>query len=208
VSRARESGSLTVPADSAIYRPANWLDPLDWTQVFPKAQPVEIDIGSGKGGFLLWAAQAIPERNFLGIERQLIRLRKVDKKILRLQLPNARQMRCEASYLVSKLIRDGAVAAYHIYFPDPWPKRRHHPRRLFQPEFIRELHRTLGKGGAVHAATDDLDYFEYIQKVMRASGLFTEQETDLLPVEAQTEFEKIFLAQGKQIGRAKYLRKA
>ncbi|MEI6085676.1 MAG: tRNA (guanosine(46)-N7)-methyltransferase TrmB [Verrucomicrobiota bacterium] len=206
MSRARESGNLTAPAHSTIYQPANWLDLLDWTQVFPKAQPVEIDIGSGKGGYLLWAAQTKPGINFLGIERQLIRLRKVDKKILRFELTNARQMRCEASYLVGKLIPAGSVAAYHIYFPDPWPKRRHHSRRVFQPEFIRDLHRTLAPGGVVHAATDDPDYFEYIQKVMRASGLFTERSADSLPVEAQTEFEKIFLAQGKKIGRAKYLR--
>ena len=193
-------------ADSAVYQPANWLDPLDWSAVFAQPhQPVEIDVGCGKGGFLLWAAGATPATNFLGVERQLIRLRKVDKKILDRQFTNARLLRVEAGYLIGKLIPAQSVTAYHIFFPDPWPKRRHHPRRLFQPEFAIELHRTLRPGGAVNVATDDLDYFAHIQKVMRGSGRFRETAATALPVEAQTEFEKIFLAKGWSIGRAKFL---
>lgn len=209
MSRARESVSSAASTATTIYEPANWLDPLDWRQIFVDGtHPIEIDVGSGKGGYLLWAAQTKPDRNFLGVERQLVRLRKVDQKIRQRQLTNARQLRVEASYLVSKLVPAGSVAAYHIYFPDPWPKRRHHPRRLFQPDFIRDLHRTLGQNGVVHAATDDQEYFTHIQKVMRESGLFRATAADQLPVEAQTEFEKIFLAQGKKIGRAKYVRQS
>ena len=174
--------------------------------MFPDpTRPLEIDIGCGKGGFLLWAAGTQPATNFLGVERQLIRLRKVDKKILDRQLTNVRLLRVEAGYLVGKLIPAQSVTAYHIFFPDPWPKRRHHSRRLFQPVFIQELHRTLKPEGAVNVATDDLEYFAQIQKVMRESGRFCELAAVPLPVEAQTEFEKIFLAQGKSIGRAKFL---
>ena len=192
--------------DSAVYQPGNWLDPLDWPAVFADpTRPLEIDIGCGKGGFLLWVAGVQPATNFLGVERQLIRLRKVDKKILDRQLPNARLLRVEAGYLVGKLIPAQSVTAYHIFFPDPWPKRRHQVRRLFQPAFVADLVRTLTPGGAVNVATDDLDYFAQIQKVMRGSGRFRETAAAVLPVEAQTEFEKIFLAQGRQIGRAKFL---
>lgn len=207
MSRSRESGGAraVAPTATSIYQPPNLLDPLDWTQVFPVPQPVEIDIGSGKGGYLLWAAQTKPGINFLGIERQLIRLNKVDKKIHALRLANARQLRVEAGYLVSKLLPAHSVAAFHIYFPDPWPKRRHHPRRLVQPAFVRELHRALAPGGAVHVATDDADYFAHMQKVFAHSALFHPTAPDVLPEEARTEFEKIFLAQGKTIGRAKYL---
>lgn len=193
-------------ADSALYQPANWLEPLAWPALFPDpTRPVEIDIGCGKGGFLLWVAATQPTSNFLGVERQLVRLRKVDKKLHDRQLTNVRLLQIEAGYLVAKLLPAQTVTAYHIFFPDPWPKRRHHPRRLFQPAFVAELHRTLTPGGAVNAATDDLDYFAHIQRVMRESGQFRETPAPALPVEAQTEFEKIFLAQGKLIGRAKFV---
>lgn len=191
--------------ETAIYKPTNWLDQLDWAHVFREpSRPLEIDIGCGKGGFLLWAAAMHPATNYLGIERQLVRLRKVDKKIQTRQLTNARLLRIEAGYFVSKLIPSQSVNAYYIFFPDPWPKRRHQANRLFQPAFIADLHRTLKPGGVVNVATDDLDYFAQIQKVMGESGRFREDVADCLPVEAQTEFEKIFLAQGKPIGRAKF----
>ena len=174
--------------------------------MFPDpTRPIEIDVGCGKGGFLLWAAGAQPATNFLGVERQLIRLRKVAKKIQDRQLTNARLLRVEAGYLVGKLIPAQSVSAYHIFFPDPWPKRRHQARRLFQPAFVLELHRTLRPGGAVNVATDDLDYFAQMQKVMGGSGRFRETAATVLPIEAQTEFEKIFLAKGRSIGRAKFL---
>ena len=192
--------------ETAVYNPANWIDSLNWAQVFPDpSRPLEIDIGCGKGGFLLWAAAMHPSTNYLGIERQLVRLRKVDKKILTRQLINVRLLRIEAGYFVSNLIPSQSVDAYYVFFPDPWPKRRHQANRLFQPAFITDLYRTLKSGGAINVATDDLDYFAQIQKVMRASGQFHETKADVLPVEAQTEFEKVFLAQSRPIGRAKFL---
>ena len=195
--------------ETAIYKPDNWLDPLDWRAVFADAtRPIEIDVGCGKGGFLLWAAGTKPLTNFLGIERQLLRLRKVEKKILSRSLTNVRLLRIEAGYFVSQLIPSGSVTAYHIFFPDPWPKRRHQANRLFQPTFVTNLYRTLKPDGMVNVATDDLDYFAQIQKVMRASGLFRELPATTLPMEAQTEFEKIFLAKNKPIGRARFLLQA
>jgi tRNA (guanine-N7-)-methyltransferase len=184
---------------SAIYKPTNWLDPLDWRQVFACERPVEIDLGCGRGGFLVWAAQARPQRNFLGVERQLARLRKVDKKLQRAGLTNARLLRVEAGYFIGKLVPDHSVTAYHILFPDPWPKRRHHPRRLFQPAFVAELCRTLRKGGVVNVATDDEDYFAHIRNVM--SKQFRESEPEQLPGEAMSEFEKLFVTAGKRINR-------
>ncbi len=194
---------------SAIYRPTNWLDPLDWHQLFGNNHPVEIDVGCGKGGFLVWSAQTRPAHNFLGIERQLVRLHKVDKKIQRAGLPrserdltNVRLLRVEATYFISKLVPDRSVAAYHILFPDPWPKRRHAKNRLFQLAFVDDLYRTLGKGGAVNVATDDVDYFVHIRTVM--AGKFAETRPEALPPEAMTEFEKLFVAQGKPIDRARF----
>jgi tRNA (guanine-N7-)-methyltransferase len=191
---------------TAIYKPANWLDPLDWRAVFDLPHQIEVDIGCGKGAFLLWAAQARPQRNFVGVERQLARLRKVDKKIQRLAIHNVKLIRIEAGYFVSKLVPNRSVIAYHIYFPDPWPKRRHQPRRLFNATFIGELHRTLARGGVVHVASDDTDYFTQIRTAMVGTGKFAIKPPKTLPSEARTEFESVFLAQGKEIYRACFAR--
>jgi tRNA (guanine-N7-)-methyltransferase len=192
---------------TAIFKPADFFAPLDWGTVFTRPAPIEIEIGCGKGGFLAWAAATRPVANFLGLERQLVRLRMADKKVQRQGLTNVRLLRIEAGYFVTKMVPDGSVAAYHIYFPDPWPKRRHQRHRLINLEFVGELDRTLGPGGVVHVATDDLDYFASMQQVFAASRRFEEQPPEPLPVEAQTEFEKIFLAQGKPIGRARFVRR-
>lgn len=191
---------------STIYTPPNWLYPVDWQQVFPAARPIEVDVGCGKGAFLLWAARARPDHNFLGIERLLVRLRKVDKKVRRHGLTNVRLIRLEASYLIARLIPPGSVTAFHIYFPDPWPKRRHQRHRLFQPALVADLHRTLEEGGVVHIATDAAEYFEQIQQVMSQSGGFKSRPPEALPEEAQTDFEREFIAEGKAIYRCAFTR--
>ena len=195
------------PVDSAIFRPADWFATLRWEEPFSLAQPVEIDVGCGKGGFLLWAAHARPQSNFLGIERQLVRLRKVDGKIRRSGLANVRLIRVEAGYFIAKLVPDSSVTAYHIFFPDPWPKRRHASHRLFQPSFVADLYRTLRQGGMVNVATDDGDYFAQIQNVMKRAGQFNEAAAEPLPDEAMTEFERVFRQKGQPIFRSRFLRR-
>lgn len=194
-------------ATPTIYMPPNWLDPLDWRHVFSADLPIEVDVGCGKGGFLLWVARSRPQSNFIGIERQLVRLRKVGKKVERMGLANIRLLRVEASYCIGKLVPDDSVSAYHVYFPDPWPKRRHHRRRLFQPDFAANLHRTLRSDGAVNVATDDEEYSAYIEEVMEERGGFSQTAPVQLPPEAMTEFEKVFQAAGQLIFRARYVRR-
>ena len=139
--------SAVPPASSAcpsvIYKPANRFELLDWREVFAHDRPVEIDLGCGKGSFLLWAAGTHPQRNFLGVERLLRRLRRVDRKAVRAGLDNIRLIRIEASYLIVKLIPDSSVSTYHILFPDPWPKRRHHSRRLVCAPLLGDVHPRL-----------------------------------------------------------------
>ena len=194
--------------ETALYTPPNWVEPLNWPSIFAGSRPIEIDVGCGKGGFLLWAAQMRPDRNFLGIERLLLRLRKVDNKIRLLGLTNARLIRIEESYLIAKLIPESSVSAYHIYFPDPWPKRRHHCRRLFSPAFIADLRRTLQPGGAVNVATDHEDYFQEITALMGKSGVFVLGSPLSLPDEARTEFEREFLGAGTPVFRGRWKRAA
>lgn len=187
--------------ETAIYRPANYFEPLEWAAIFGREAPVEVDVGCGKGNFLVWLARSRPEHNFLGVDRQLKRLRKADKKVQRAGLTNVRLLRLEFSYVIAKLIPDASVAAYYIFFPDPWPKRRHAKHRLFNPEFVRQLRRTLTPGGEVHVATDNGPYFEQILALM--SG-FEALPPLSWPAEAQTEFERIFLSKGEPVYRARW----
>jgi tRNA (guanine-N7-)-methyltransferase len=193
-----------IPAST--FHPPDWLRPLQWEEVFPAPQPVEVDIGCGKGSFLLWLASLRPDTNFLGVERQLGRLRKVEKKRRRLGLENVRLLRVEASYLLTRLVPEDSVSAYHINFPDPWPKRRHHQRRLVAAEFVTQLHRTLRQGGVVNVATDHDEYFVEIHKLMSTAAGFKQIEPLSLPEEARTEFERAFLAVGKPIYRGRWLK--
>lgn len=190
--------------ESAIFTPSSWIDPLDWATVFDREQPIEVEIGAGKGTFLVWVAQTHPTVNFFGVERLLDRLRKIDRKVRRLGLANVRLLRLEASYLVGKLIPDNSVSAYHILFPDPWPKRRHQGNRLIQGPFVLDMHRTLLPGGVVNLATDSEDYFGQMNRVMVQSGKYTAEPFEPLPEEARTDFERDFIAAGKPIYRARY----
>lgn len=198
---------MSTPAPASLfYRPPNWLDPFEWRAVFDNDRPVEVDIGAGKGSFLLWAAATRPDHNFLGIERLLVRLRKVEKKARRQELTNIRLLRLEASYLIGKLIPAASVAVYHLYFPDPWPKRRHVHHRLFNASFAADLLRTLQPGGVVNVATDHEEYFQQVQSVLRPVVEFQSVPVVVLPVEAQTDFEREFLAAGKPIHRGRWVK--
>jgi tRNA (guanine-N7-)-methyltransferase len=200
-------GASTPVGRSLIFKPDDWFKPLDWREVFPQEQPIEIDLGCGNGSFLLWAAGAYPRRNFLGVERLLRRLRRVDRKVLRGGLENVRLIRVEATYLITKLIPVGSVSTYHILFPDPWPKRRHHARRLISPDFLADVHRTMAPDGAINCATDHEEYFVWIQQAFARSARFAEAEPAILPPDAQTDFEKGFVAEGKPVHRSRWFKR-
>src|ERR1700677_4048086 len=120
---------------------------LDWRGLFGNDQPVELDLGAGDGGFALAYARQHPEINLLAVERLLGRVRKIEKRTIRAKLTNLRVLRLEFGYTVRYLLPPGSVSIAHILFPDPWPKRRHWPRRLMQPDFVRDLAMALKSGG-------------------------------------------------------------
>lgn len=186
--------------------PDQWLGPLALDHAFARAQPMDVDLGCGKGRFLLARAQHHPEVNFLGIDRMLRRIRKMDNKVRRLRLDNVRLIRVEGYYAVAYLLPTESVSTYYIFFPDPWPKKRHHDNRLFNPRFLDALHRTMKAGGRVHVATDHLPYFDIIQDVLARDARFT-QVAPFEPSEVErTDFEMWYLGKS-QIGRCSFEKK-
>jgi tRNA (guanine-N7-)-methyltransferase len=180
------------------------VDPLPLPRLFPRPQPLEVELGSGDGSFLAQWAATHPDRNFLGVERLLGRLRKLDRKAGRQGLRNLRLLRIEAAYFVRYLLPPASVEAIHLYFPDPWPKRRHRAHRLVNAAFAEAAARALVPGGIVYLRTDDEDYFAQMLEVFGGAPAFRLVETppDLSAV--VTDFERGFNAQGIPTRRAAY----
>ena len=200
---------MTAPSEpgTLIHRPRSILERFVWTDLFPMAQPIEVELGSGDGSFLLEHARQHPERNFVGVERLLGRLRKPERKGRRAGLRNLRLIRLEAAYLVEYLLPAASVHALHLYFPDPWPKRKHRKHRLVNETFVKAAQRALVPGGTVYLRTDDVDYFAQMQAVFGASTAFSETETPEVLRAILTDFERDFNAQGKATRHAAYERR-
>jgi tRNA (guanine-N7-)-methyltransferase len=145
-----------------------------------------------------------PERNFLGVERLLGRLRKLDRKGRRAGLTNLRGVRIESAYFLEYLLPRHSAVALHLYFPDPWPKRKHRRHRLVNERFPALAHQALAAGGRIYLRTDDEDYFAQILDVFRASSAFRAVDTPAELSALLTDFEKDFHARGVQTLRAAY----
>jgi len=134
--------------------------PWDAAALFGRDAPLEVEVGSGKGLFLQSAAAAVPERNFLGIELARKYAHYCAACLARRELSNAIVVQGDAQRVFREFLPDGALAAVHVYFPDPWWKKRHHKRRVMNELFLRDVARTLAPGGAFHFWTDVKDYFD------------------------------------------------
>ena len=200
-----ENLTSTAPAGaSLIYKLASILARLDPATLFPKPQPFEVELGSGDGSFLVDYARLHPERNFLGVERLLGRLRKLDRKGRRAGLANLVGLRIESAYCVEYLLPPSSATAFHIYFPDPWPKRKHRKNRLVNEHFTAIADRALVPGGVVYLRTDDEDYFSQMVTVFAANPAYRLVETPAELSEVLTDFERDFLARGITTRRAAY----
>jgi len=188
--------SSVEPSPGLVHPITSVVDRLNFARVFPLPQPLEVEIGSGDGSFLVAYAKAHPDRNFIVVERLLGRLRKLDKKATRAGLTNLRCVRLEATYFVEYLLPIGSVSAFHIYFPDPWPKRKHFARRLINEGFLASAHRALAPGGTLYLRTDNQDYFAHSQRVFSAQSAFSPIETPAELAANKTDFERHFNGQG------------
>jgi tRNA (guanine-N7-)-methyltransferase len=146
--------------------------PVRWSELFGNDHPVELEIGSGKGTFLVEQAKARPEVNFFGIEWANWFWRYASDRLRRAGCVNVRTVRAEAMFFLRECVPDASIAVLHVYFPDPWPKKRHHKRRLIQERFLKEAMRVLVPGGRLQVVTDHAGYFEEnIEPAIKASGL-------------------------------------
>ena len=178
---------------------------LDFTQIFGRSGPVHIEIGSGKATFLVSQAKAQPEANFLGIEWARKYFRHAIDRVGRWGLTNVRLVRADAATFLRDLVPDESVDCFHIYFPDPWPKKRHHRRRLLQRSNMDILIRCLKPCGTIRIATDHEEYFEQIKAVASAySGILEEIEFPR-PAGARegeltgTNYERKYLKDGRPV---------
>ena len=189
---------------SLIYELPSILEPLDLRNLFATPQPLEVELGSGDGSFLIEYARKHPERNFIGVERLLGRLGKLQRKARRAGLANVRGLRIESSYFLRYLLPCHTAAVLHVYFPDPWPKRKHRRHRLLNSEFPAIAHRSLIPAGTLYVRTDDADYHEQILQVFDAGPLFVAVPTPAALSAVCTDFEKEFRARGVKTLYAAY----
>ncbi|MEN6578665.1 MAG: tRNA (guanosine(46)-N7)-methyltransferase TrmB [Phycisphaerales bacterium] len=187
---------------------------IDFAQVFGRCGPVHIEIGSGKGTFLLNQAAAQPEVSFLGIEWARKYYRYTMDRIGRRGLTNVRIIRADAPAFLRDFVPTESVDCFHIYFPDPWPKKRHHKRRLLQSANLEVIMRCLKPGGQIRLATDHEEYFQQMQDVTKACSALLEEIEFERPAGARegertgTNYERKYVKESRAIHTAAFRKRS
>ena len=176
--------------------------PLDFAALFDNAHPVVLEIGFGMGETTAAIAATHPHVNFVGVEMHLPGVGALLRRIDAQGLANVRVVRRDAVEVVEQLVPLASLAGIHVYFPDPWPKKRHHKRRLLQPPFVHALAQRLARGGYLHVATDWQPYAEEVLAALSAEPLLVNSAAGYAqrPVwRPQTKFEQRGLARGHAV---------
>jgi tRNA (guanine-N7-)-methyltransferase len=197
----------TAVEPSLIYSLPSIVERLELARLFPNYQPLEVELGSGDGSFLVEYARRHPERNLIGVERLLGRMRKLDRKGRRAGLTNLRGVRIESAYFLEYLLPRHSASALHVYFPDPWPKRKHQRRRLVNERFPGLAFQALHPGGMVYLRTDNEEYFSQMMAQFAASRDFQPVDTAPELSGILTDFERDFVTRGVQTLRAAFRRR-
>jgi tRNA (guanine-N7-)-methyltransferase len=195
-------GMLTI--DDVLLPPPGIGEVIDFRAMFGDNRPIEMEIGAGKGGFLLNRARALPDTGFLGIEWANKICRYAADRMVRWGVTNVRLMRADAGHLVAHSLPAECLTILHIYHPDPWPKKRHHKRRLIQPGFIAAAVNVLVPGGRIAIQTDHADYFDQIRQVVAGEPRLVEVPFDVPEAGVQegrvsTNYEIKYLREGREI---------
>lgn len=179
--------------------------PFRWDEIFPDTGPVELEIGSGKGRFLIEAAGRWPENNFLGVENAGRYLRRSVERVRKRNFRNVRLVRADGRDILTRWIPPQSLARIHIYFPDPWPKKRHHKRRIICPDFPGWAARCLAQGGEILIGTDHAGYVESIEEILGAAASFGRTPWD--PIKENwilTNYAVKWAAQGRRLHWLRY----
>jgi tRNA (guanine-N7-)-methyltransferase len=180
---------------------------LDPAGLFLAPGPVELEVGSGKGLFLLSASAAAPDRNFLGAEIAVGYARLCAAKLAAVSRTNARIIQGDAGFLVRSLLPDACLDGMHVYFPDPWWKARHRKRRVLSEPFLLHAGRVLKPGALLHVWTDVEEYFQEAMAAAATTGLFAppREESPNAPshdLDYRTHFERRTRLAGMPVWRA------
>ncbi len=173
--------------------------PLDYAETFGRAAPTILEIGFGMGETTAAIADGMRDRDFVGVEVHTPGVGSLLKQIGERELANVRIVQHDAVEVLKHQIAPASLSGIHVFFPDPWPKKRHHKRRLIQPPFVRELALRLKPGGYIHLATDWQEYAEQMLEVLSKEGMLENTAPDYAPRPAyrpETSFERKGLAKG------------
>lgn len=173
--------------------------------------PVVLEIGFGRAELIMALAQANPDRRYVGVDVSRKRVEKAARRIARRELVNVKLVLAPAEFLLERILSEASIAECWICCPDPWPKRRHHRRRLFQPSFVERLAGVLQSGAALHVSTDHAGYGEWIRSVMSSAKGFENLHlphpwSRQPPKRPVTAYEAEWLAEGRTIAYFDYRR--
>ncbi|HEV7429279.1 MAG TPA: tRNA (guanosine(46)-N7)-methyltransferase TrmB [Thermoanaerobaculia bacterium] len=178
---------------------------LDLAELFGNTHPVVLEIGSGKGRFLIAAATAQPDVNFIGIEKSLHYHRVIRDRVVKRGLTNIRLINHDAFLVLRDMLPDASIDEIHIYFPDPWPRKREQKRRIIRAEVLIEMKRVLVDGGSGIYVTDHRDYYEAGAPVIE-SFFRSERRIPTPDNPPRTNYEAKFREEGREIFEVRFWR--
>ena len=185
-------------ADVAINPRETGFARLDLVELFGNENPVVLEIGSGKGRFLISSAVEQPEINFIGIEKSLHYHRVIKERVQKRHLTNVRLINHDAFLVVREMLPDASLREIHIYFPDPWPRKREQKRRIIRPEVLEQFRRVLVDGGSGIYVTDHREYFEAAAPLIEAA--FRSERRIPQPEDSpRTNYEAKYSEEGRPI---------
>jgi tRNA (guanine-N7-)-methyltransferase len=176
---------------------------LDLEQLFGNDHPVILEIGSGKGRFLVGSAVEQPDRNFIGVEKSLHYHRVIRERIAKRSLTNVRLINHDAYLVIRDMLPDASLSEIHIYFPDPWPKKREQKRRIIRPEVLEEMRRVLKPDGIGVYVTDHRQYFDVAAPLI-AKVFDSEPRTPAAEDRPRTNYEAKYREEGRPVYEVRF----